>query len=406
MRPAADPGDAESGGAPAPRRRILVLFLTHLADHGRVLRQIEILASRHDIVVAAFSGDGEVQGIEFVRLDEGVPRRARAGLEAAVRLLLRLVGRHRLAYWFDSRVRGWRRTLQTVTAVDAVVVNHLAGLPLASEVAGGPPVVFDAHEHWTSESASWNWRQRVSMRGAHEWLVDAHAGRAAGIMTVSEGIARDYEARIGVAPELVTNAPFFRQLEPSPVGDPIRMLHVGLADPRRRLEDTIEALRFLDDRFCLDLVLGGRDVHPEYHDRLSALADADPRVRVLPPIPNDELIAFANGYDIGVFLLPARYPNQLHVLPNKLFDYIQARLAVAVGPSPEMAAIVRRWECGVVSDSFEPESLAAALTTLTAEGIERMKGNANRAAQVLTADANRGAVLALVERALSPSGRS
>ena len=53
------------------------------------------------------------------------------------------------------------------------------------------------------------------------------------------------------------------------------------------------------------------------------------------------MLEFANQYDVGVFLLPASFPNQVHVLPNKLFDYIQARLAVAIGPSHEMAEVVR-----------------------------------------------------------------
>ena len=123
-------------------------------------------------------------------------------------------------------------------------------------------------------------------------------------------------------------------------------------------------------------------------------------MRVLPPVPSQELVAFANAYDVGVFLLPARYPNQVHVLPNKLFDYIQARLAVAIGPSPEMAEIVREWECGVVSASFTPEAFAEALDGLSVDRVERMKSNADRAARVLNANANRDKVIALVRNAI------
>ena len=138
--------------------------------------------------------------------------------------------------------------------------------------------------------------------------------------------------------------------------EPIRLIHVGYADQRRRLEDTIEAVRSLGDGFVLDLVLA-RD--NEYRRRMEQMVAGDPQCRVLPPLPTAEVIPFANAYDIGVFLLPARFPNQVHVLPNKLFDYIQARLAVAIGPSPEMAAVVAEWDCGVVSTDFTPESFAA-----------------------------------------------
>ena len=295
-------------------------------------------------------------------------------------------------------MQGWLDTLRQVGGPVAVIVNDLWALPLGFATAEGAPVIFDSHEHWTSESASWTRAQRLSMRRAHEWLVDDFVPRTAAMMTVSPGIQRDYQSRVGITPTLVTNAPFFKRLSPSPVESPIRMLHVGLADPRRRLEDTIEAVRLLNHRFSLDLVLAREN---EYRRHLERLAAADERVRVLAPVPNSDLIAFANSYDIGVFLLPARFPNQIHVLPNKLFDYIQARLAVAIGPSEEMAAVVGEWDCGIVAESFAPEALAAALKDLDEPTIAKLKRNADRAASVLNADHNRTTVLELVERAIN-----
>jgi glycosyltransferase involved in cell wall biosynthesis len=216
-------------------------------------------------------------------------------------------------------------------------------------------------------------------------------------MTVSTGIANDYQDRIGKTPDVVTNAPFRRALAPSEVSNPIRLLHMGVADERRRLEDTIEAVQMLDGRFSLDLVLM-RD--NSYRRRLEALVAGDQLIRILPPVRQEEMLEFANQYDVGVFLLPARFPNQVHVLPNKLFDYIQARLAVAIGPSHEMAEVVRRWDCGVISDDFRPDSLAEALSKLTLAEVRRMKANADVAAGALNAEANQEVVLGVVAAAL------
>jgi hypothetical protein len=36
-------------------------------------------------------------------------------------------------------------------------------------------------------------------------------------------------------------------------------------------------------------------------------------------------------------------------------EFIQARLAVAVDPSPEMARLVQRYGCGVVAPDFPPK---------------------------------------------------
>jgi hypothetical protein len=88
-------------------------------------------------------------------------------------------------------------------------------------------------------------------------------------------------------------------------------------------------------------------------------------------------------------------------LPNKLFEFIQARLALVVGPSPEMARVVREHECGLVTRDFTSQSLAEALASLTPASIAAYKRQSNRAAGQLNAEQNRAAVLGLVERALA-----
>jgi glycosyltransferase involved in cell wall biosynthesis len=374
--------------------KVVVVYLGDLANHARVHRQITFLASEYEVAVASFAPPPPGVGGDWVRLSEAPPR-GKAG--SAMRAALRAAGRYETAYWRDPQTRAWRDELEPLMPADAIVVNQLYALPLAFAAGRGAAVVFDAHEHWTSESASWDWRSRLSMRGAHDWIAETFVPRTGGMTTVSMGIARDFEQRTGVRAELVTNAPVFHELEPTPVHEPIRLLHFGMADERRRLEDSIEAVQSLGDRFTFDLILEREN---DYRRRLEQVAAKDERVRILPPVPSEQLLGIANDYDVGVFLLPARFPNQLHVLPNKLFDFIQARLAVAIGPSPEMAAIVEQWECGVVSSTFEPESFAEALGGLTTESVTRMKSNADRAARVLNAEANRETIMAVVKQAI------
>lgn len=382
------------------RYRVLVVLLTAEAStDARVLRQLEFLASRYEVIFASLGTAPMLpSGVRFVELPDVPPGSLRSRVESALRIVMRRLGLYRQAYWRDQRIRGWRRVLNRVPT-HVIVANDLFALPLALGVDGDTPVVFDAHEHWTSESASWTRLQRLSMGGSHDWIVERCVPRTAAMMTVSGGIADEYRKRLRVAPSVVTNAPFFQPLKPSRVREPIRLLHVGIADERRRLEDTIEAVRMLDERFSLDLVLM-RD--NRYRRRLKQMIATNERIRLLPPVGTGELIRFANDYDVGVFLLPARFPNQVHVLPNKLFDYIQARLAVAVGPSREMAAIVTGWDCGVVSEDFSAESFAEALDGLTVGDVGRMKANADAAASVLSAESNRQMVLSLVEHAIIP----
>ncbi len=377
---------------------VLVISLSDVRMDARILRQIEFLADDYRVLLAAPGHAPQSRASDFIELAADPAGRLGRVSRSSARFGLRMVGSYAQAYWRDPRLEQFREALRRVLPVSAIVVNDLWALPLARSLDPRVPIVFDSHEHWTSESASWSARQRLSMRHAHEWIVDHYVPSTAGMMTVSRGIAQAYEQRVGRRPELVINAPFYRELEPSPVQEPIRLIHMGLADERRRLEDTVEAVRSLGDSFVLDLVLA-RD--NGYRRRLEAMVVGDRQCRVLPPVPTAKVIPFANAYDVGVFLLPARFPNQVHVLPNKLFDYIQARLAVAIGPSPEMARVVTDWECGVISESFTTESFATALGGLTVERVEQMKLGADRAAQVLNADSNRDTVVALVSRAIA-----
>jgi hypothetical protein len=114
-----------------------------------------------------------------------------------------------------------------------------------------------------------------------------------------------------------------------------------------------------------------------------------------------EIVARASHYNIGLYLLQPTGFNASHALPNKFFEFVQARLAIAIGPSPEMARLVTRFDCGIVATDFKPETLAARMNALTAGEISEYQHAANRAAEVLCAEANQSIILASIQTALS-----
>jgi hypothetical protein len=107
-------------------------------------------------------------------------------------------------------------------------------------------------------------------------------------------------------------------------------------------------------------------------------------VTVHDPVPYAELLTTLHAHDVGVHVLPPVSFNNTHALPNKIFDYVQARLALVVGPSPEMADLVRRHGLGVVADGFDPASLTAALLGLDAAHVTRCKEASHAAARALS----------------------
>ena len=49
-----------------------------------------------------------------------------------------------------------------------------------------------------------------------------------------------------------------------------------------------------------------------------------------------------NQYDLGVFLYPLKTLSHLYHLPNKFFDFVQARLGLVFSPAPEIDAHIAR----------------------------------------------------------------
>lgn len=167
----------------------------------------------------------------------------------------------------------------------------------------------------------------------------------------------------------------------------------------------IELMNYLDERFSLDLML----IVPEmasaktrgYIDQLRLLAQSNPRIRFLPPVKSNEIVAFINKYDLGVFLLPPVNFNYANTLPNKVFDFVQARLGIAIGPTPEMKAIVDHFHNGVVSANFTAHALAFELNKLTPEMMVQFKLQSAKAATELSAEFNRSKLLELIAGILS-----
>jgi glycosyltransferase involved in cell wall biosynthesis len=379
--------------------RILVISFSDLTRDPRVDRQISFLAGEHEVIAAGLAPPAG-ESIEFVDLN--VPRRS--GVAHVVRkldgmaesLTLRLLGLHERAYWRNPLHRHAAGRLADVSA-DLVVANDLLALPLAFAAAGGSPVIFDAHELSTEEHGDLMW-WRITTAPHADALLRSYLPRVAGMITVSQGIAERYAERYSVEPVVVTNAPPASALRPTETGAPIRLIHHGGAIAERRLERMLEAMELLDDRFQLDLMLVPNQ--PRYLARLERLARSNPRVRLIPPVGQRAIVEACNSYDVGVYTLPAANENLRLALPNKVFEFIQARLALVVGPSPEMARVVREHGCGTVARDFTSAALAEALGELTAPAIAAYKRRSDRAAGLLNAERNRATVLGVVEGAL------
>ena len=367
-------------------KNVLILVLSNLRHDARVRRQLNALKANYKTAIICFDGDSSPE-YELIAIQPTKLTLLRKFI-ASVFLLLRL---HSIAY---KILHNYNFVVQRLSdrRFDVIIANDVETLPLAFEFPGSPKIIFDAHEYAPrhfEDKKMW----RLFFQDFNTWICKKYIPLTAAMTTVGKGLAQEYEKHFSMKPVVITNANNFMDLSPSPMVDnKIRLVHHGIATPSRKLELMIEMMSLLDDRFTLDLILMvpgfASKTTRQYIDYLRRLAQSDPRIKIVPPVSSNEVVSTVHKYDVGVFLIPPINFNYQNTLPNKLFDFIQARLAVAIGPTPEMAQIVNQYNTGVVSKDFTPQSLATELNKLTKSDIENYKRNSGKAAAELNAEAN------------------
>jgi glycosyltransferase involved in cell wall biosynthesis len=280
-----------------------------------------------------------------------------------------------------------------------VVANDARALPLAHHAAHGAPVWADMHE-WAAEEFSniTSWRLLVAPLMEH--LCQRYLPRSSAVTTVCDSLAEKYTTRYGVPCRVVRNAGPWVDLHPRPVDDGVvRIVHSGGADPGRNIDLLVDAMERLPHT-TLDLFLvptgNGR-----YLRGLRERARSNDRLTVHDPVPPAELPYRLNEYDVGAFCMPPINVNAEFALPNKFFDFVQARLAVAVGPAQEMARLVRQYGLGVVSTDFGLDSFVEALSALDPKTLAAAKQASHDAARELSSEHDLTVTAALVDELLS-----
>jgi hypothetical protein len=368
---------------------LLIISFTDARRDPRVFRQALYLCDEYMVTVAALA-DPALDGVNFIPIVHHPAKNFFHRLWRAGALLCGRSGPFLARFGMNSAATA------SLSDFDVVLVNDIEPLPMGIKLAQGAPVVFDAHEYYPLQYEDWFWK--LFHKAHNTRLCAAYISRCAGMTTVCPSIAEEYLKKFGVMPDVVYNTPEYRNLPVNDVSpEHIRMIHHGVANFNRCIEQMIEVMDYTDSRFSLDLYLIGHDT---YIKKLETMAASRNNVFLRRPIPMLELPLISNKYDMGLFLVQPTTFNLHFCLPNKFFEFIQARIGVAIGPSPEMAALVRQYDLGTIAKTFTPKAMAAKLNALTQEDIMRFKRNAAEAAKVYNAEASMAIMKHVLRRAM------
>lgn len=369
---------ADSVDGPA-RPRILCISFSPLTTDARVLRQLSVLTEFGDVTTIGYGGkpDHAAHHVQIPDTASSLPRT----LTGVARLALRL---HKRLELTAPGERAALSALDENARFDVVVANDARALPLAFAVSHGAPVLGDLHE-WAREENTASVLWRLLIAPYMHALCRRYLSRLSAITTVNASIAALYLAEYGETVDVVRNAIARQDLRPTPVDDGVvRLVHSGIAVPERNIEAIIDAASRLGSRFTLDLYLMGD--RNGYLGSLIKRAAPMPNVRVHDPVPPSALPETLNAGDLGVYLLPVKSLNHELMLPNKFFDFVQARVGVVMSPARETSALIREYQLGPQLSGHSIDELVSVLGALSSEEIRTFKQKAHEAADVLNSD--------------------
>jgi len=269
-------------------------------------------------------------------------------------------------------------------AVTSIVAAKRLGIPVVLDMAENYPAMLKSRRA-TGRARPWDWivRNPSVAKWIEEWVLP----RVDGILVVVEE-SRDRLIAMGALRQriaLVSNTPPLARLNWRSAtqggGGPVKAVYLGRVEEQRGIGTLLEAAAMLRAQgTALELTIygDGKDFDL-FRTRAQALALTPPTVHFRGQLPND--VALADLADAHVGIIPHWRDEQFDTtVPNKLFDYMAAGLAVVTSDATPLKRIVEQCRCGRVFRERDAAGLAQGLTELADPFVRREAGDRGRAA--------------------------
>lgn len=362
-------------------KKILIISFTDQSRDPRVRRQVDALIKDYKITCAGIKPAPQPL-IDFVPIN----KKNNSIISVFQRLWLLFLKRDQQMIYEKYQLEKVEKVLLR-KSFDIVICNDLEPLALALRVKGTAKLIWDAHEYYPDEIID-RIHLRLLLKNHVDRMLKKYARKADLSYTVSNGCIKEYKKNYNIDCKLMLNATNYVELKPKfNMSGAIKMVHHGVAVRSRKMELMIYSVIQCKKDVELDLYLlatgeSGKKYLAEMKDKFKSFDN----IKFLEPIPFNEIAATINKYDIGFIYYEPTQANYKYSLPNKFFEYIQARIAVAISPLEDLSLLVKRFEIGIISENFKPSSMANAIEALTFEAINNYKINSDKLAKEMNAD--------------------
>ena len=186
--------------------------------------------------------------------------------------------------------------------------------------------------------------------------------------TVCQSIAKYYNYLYGTDMKVVRNIPSYKDVPEKTCHAPIDtggrhlLLYQGAVNKGRGVDWLIKAMPLLDD--CILYICGDGDLLDEMK-RLAKDTGVNDRVIFTERIPAAELDYYTMQAEVGFVLLDNIGLSYYYSLPNRIFDYMRFGVPVIATDFPEISAIVKKHNTGLLTRDHSPQHLAALIREIT-----------------------------------------
>jgi glycosyltransferase involved in cell wall biosynthesis len=276
----------------------------------------------------------------------------------------------------------------TFHRADLLVSNDLDTLLanfMASALKRSCRLVYDTHEYFTEVPEL---QDRPIVKGLWERIEKWIFPRLEAVYTVNHSIAKLYKDKYDKEVNVIRNVspkwnPGKRKTREElglPKNKFIVILQGAGINVDRGAEEAVEAIRELENGLLLILGDGDAILPLKSYVESNGFSDC---VMFLPKMPYAEMMHYTACADLGLTLDKPSNLNYRFSLPNKLFDYLHAGIPVICTDLPEVAAVVRKYDVGVVLKELHASELRDLISFLQhdPEKMNSLKYNCTLAAE-------------------------
>jgi hypothetical protein len=337
---------------------ILVISPSNIFSDPRVTRHINAAMSVGKVTSCGF---GEENSATWNHLS--IPMNTRFTSKSLFTLLLIQLGFYQTAARRTSFYKEAMKLLKGKDEqFDLVVLNDVHSLQLGLDLFPADKIWADMHEYAPREGEH-DWRWRLVYKRYVAGLCKRHLSKVRVVTSVGFQICQQYQRDLCRPVDLIRNVSPYVSRNDLPdksfrSSEVVHLVHVGVAIRARVLENMILAVQG-NSQIVLHLYV--LPTERRYYDELITLARGSSNVVFEHPVELSEIISEIAKYDAGIITIPPTSFNYENGLPNKLFQYLQARLPILSGPLNEIIQIVNSYNIGIITNDFSVASIKRAI---------------------------------------------